>query len=295
MESPNEILTAGIDYFTVTAKLGQAETLYKPARAIFEALSDRFRAKTWKFYGYRGWIFSAHPVGHFAYGEANNDLMGAIVQASGNFAANNWDKFLGDASRFTRLDLMVDCKLEAPQTGLAKICYDWILKNGTHTRRYSLIQNNMKGETLYVGSRQSQQFGRMYDKSAETPNGDPPGSIWRYELELKDDAAKHVVSQIRQMGELYASLNSIIVRTVYDWFDQRNVPPVFGRKDGPMLNLKMTGYTRHESQRILWLKQQVAPTVRALLANNDREVLDVLGITDFYRLTRRKPVRNLDK
>lgn len=287
MESLNEISNVGVDYFTVTAKLGQVEQLYTPAQNIQRALSERYKPKPWRFFGYQGWIISAHPAGHFAYGEANNDLMGAIVQASGNFATNNWCRFVGDASRFTRLDLMVDCTLEFPQVDVAKTCYDWIQQHGPYKRRYSLILNSIAGQTLYVGSRSSTEFGRVYDKTAETTGNGQIGSVWRYEIELKETKAKLAVAQLIAMSDIVADLNRIIVTTVYDWFDKRNVPPIFHRRDGDALQLKLTGQTRNEDVKLLWLKKQVAPTVKRMLADNRREVLDMLGITDYFKLRKR--------
>ena len=282
------IETVAVDYFTVTEKLSRSKDLYDQVREINKTLDLTFKQRQWKFFGYDGFIYRGpNGKGHFAYGEASTEIMGTIVQASGYFAQRYVEEFLCCDARWARVDLCVDCQLEVPAPNLAMDYYTWAKENGGGKRTYSIIQNTMQGSTLYVGSRSSYDFGRVYDKGMEISRENEPGKVWRYEIELKQERAKAAVNSLMSYHSRNQNTSHAIAVTVYDWFDRRNVPPVFKRKDSEGLNLSVKLETPHETQKLLWLRKQVSPTVRELLSDNKREVLDALGITEFYRLRRK--------
>lgn len=291
-----EIDNVTIDYFTVTATNNNGGSLWIPASKIVETLGLSLQQKPWRFFGYQGLIFSHKNMGHFAYGEASMDIMGVIVQASGEYANRFIDNFMNDHTRWSRVDLTVDVMLKEPEPTYLNVTYDWIVKNGIKTRKYSLIQDAFGGTTLYVGSRQSEEFGRVYDKGAELGLELPLGSKWRYEIELKGQKAKVAIEKLKILGSTGRNRTGTIATTVNDWFVHRDVVPLFARDKAMGLDLRLQASTPNEDQKLLWLRKQVAPTVKEFLSSNRREVLDALGITEFYRLYRKPDsvVQNLD-
>ena len=281
-----ELRLVGVDYFTITCQLSNAEQVWKQAKRIAQDLDGALKQRQWRFFGYQGFVYSAGSSGHFAYGDSGSELQGAIVQASGEMAQRYVTTFFMDVARWSRIDLTVDCELKTPEPTLCLGYYDWIIANTGKSRRYSLIQSNLGGQTLYVGSRASEEFGRVYDKGAESGGGFPLGALWRYEVELKGDAAKSAASSLMSHTLRQSSTTHAIAVTVFDWFDRRNVPPRFSRRLSDGLDLKAVA-TNRGSDRLVWLRKQVSPTVRDMLASGDRRVLDALGVTEYYNLERK--------
>lgn len=282
----SEITRADVDYITVTARLSQTEGLYLAAREVARTLEYSFDAKPWRFFGYQGWIYNLAGSGHFAYGESTAEVKGSIVQASGSMAARSWYLFNCAGSRVTRLDLAVDAKPFEPQPDVALECYQWILDNNINARKYNLIQGNLGGQTLYVGARQSDAFGRLYDKSAQSGKGEL-GELWRYEVELKAGIAKKAFADLLSLTGGKSNIDGSICATVYDWFDRRQVPPIFRRNSVVPIGLKVVAEETSEERKVLWLKTQVSPTVRQLILSGNREVLSALGITEFFNLEKK--------
>lgn len=65
---------------------------------------------------------------------------------------------------------------------------------GGTARNISRIENAQGGQTIYVGSRQSERFVRLYDKAQET--GDTSKQWWRLEVETKGETARIIASAL---------------------------------------------------------------------------------------------------
>lgn len=277
-----------VDYFTITCSLSNAKPLWDKAKKAALDLEQTLQMRPWHFYGYNGFIYGNGSSGHFAYGEAKTDLQGVIVQASGDLAMRYVSGFFLDVTRWTRIDLAVTAELAQPEPTLCKGYYDWIVQNYGGPRQYSLIQNNKGGNTLYIGSRVSSEFGRVYDKGVELNNNEyAPGKLYRYEVELKRDKAKSAASSLMSHTLRQSNIVHPIAVTVYDWFCRKDIPPRFNRRDSEGLDLGMVASNRG-GDKLQWLQKQVSPTVRDMLASGDRRVLDALGITDYYTLQSRQ-------
>jgi DNA relaxase NicK len=289
MAIDNEIKKVGIDYFTLTIHSLKGREVWDKCRTIHKTLEGQYKERDWRFYGYHGFVFSSGSGGHFAYGDSHSEVMGTIVQASGLFAQRYVKEFFVTSARWTRLDLCVDVELSELAPDLAQNYYDWITDHtDSRQRKYSLVINNRGGSTLYVGSRQSDEFGRCYDKGVEENDGAIPGRLWRYEIELKREKAKQAALSIASYATREKTYSHPVAVTVYDWFCRRNVPPVYKRTDAEGLDLHVDALSKTDDARLIWLRKQVSPTVRELLMSDRREVLDALGITDYYKLDRKR-------
>jgi hypothetical protein len=101
--------------------------------------------------------------------------------------------------------------------------------------------------------------------------------LWRYEVEFKADRARKVLAQLIA-PEGKAGFPANICSTVWQWFNERDVPPLFD-SHGPTLALDLSAKVTSASQKLAWLSRGVRPTVKRLVsAGYEREVLHSLGI-----------------
>ena len=282
---------SNVDYITATAKYQEGTNdFYGLQRVVKGELADIFAiGKPWRFYGFHGW--RAIVAGHFAYGDDDRGNR-AIIQASGSMAARYWQSIAALADNVSRVDIEVDCELWEPDPDLPNAYYDYVERHSVKARKYTLIDATIGGKTLYVGSRSSDQFGRVYDKSAQSRNGKPPGSTWRYEIEFKSKLANEVSKRLLDLYNLKTleDFYSGIVGTVFDWFNTREVHPVFERSHESVGRIRVD--IDHSKGKIAWLRDQVSPTVRRLILSGEgMAAIEALGFLDWFDVSTQKIVR----
>jgi hypothetical protein len=170
-------------------------------------------------------------------------------------------------------------------------------------RRFTFIENTAGGQTLYVGSRASDQFGRLYDKGCESEENlcAPPGIIWRYEVEFKSYRAKKLAIQLAETARREETDVSEDIGTfVSQWFIGRNITPIWvGASDDMDWTCEIEAQITDDDASLRWLSIQVRPTVERLLDRKRAdEVFDALGITIISQAEldqRRIDARSLDK
>jgi len=117
-----------------------------------------------------------------------------LCRLSSHRANELWELCVG--MRATRLDLALDVLTE---NTFAEDLNCWsIVSSRASTFISTHEKNKSRGFTLYVGSRKSERFLRVYDKSVEG-NLDYPGVV-RFELELKGSLARRVFRMIEEYG-----------------------------------------------------------------------------------------------
>lgn len=282
-------MDSSVDYLTCSMKpTEQAQGLfYAMAMAIRQNPDfNQSEAKPWFFRGYKGFQLLSGNSGHFAYGEHSHQ--GFLVQMSGEYSSKFWLTFVSVADNTSRIDLKTDCELYEPNQNWAQICYHNLLDaSGQGGRSFTLLMGNRgRGQTLYVGSRKSDQFGRFYDKSAQM--GETAGRVWRYEVEFKKKRAKAVADIFAKIGneEDRDTLANRIAQEVYWWFDCRGVPPLFDWKGARASKIEVN----YDGQigKIDWIRKQVSPTVkRLIMAGRGEDVIDALGIRDYFSMPQR--------
>lgn len=111
----------------------------------------------------------------------------------------------------TRLDLARD--ITNQQISLDKIYQ--ALERGEYSgtsRKFAQIHSLNGGNTIYVGSRQSEKFIRIYDKASES---NLPHSLWfRFELELKGMVARACASVLATSDNWGAAFTEIVQHMV---------------------------------------------------------------------------------
>jgi hypothetical protein len=272
-----------IDWLTCTTKSeGARRALFSEAQCILEQAKDLGEPpKAWHFKGYQGL-----SVFGFRWGtRADSD----IAMLSAFDARMHWYTFASLAENVSRLDLAVTCELQYPFPNVAGVCYDWIMENlenpELRKRIYSLVRDTNGGQTLYVGSRASDQFGRLYDKARETQSDELNDKLWRYEVEFKGDRAKAVNARLLDRATipetvrvgvaemcLPACPTPEIIGTVYLWFDSRHVHPLFYRTSRRVAT-EIEARVTSDELSLLWLAHFVRPTVGRLMRRGREEAV----------------------
>jgi hypothetical protein len=265
-------VTAGVDWLTVRGiGFEDAHKLHLLSVKVLEENNVVLPAPRYaRLNRYEGW--RAGGLGYMV----NDDR--AILSLAGRLA----QKYLKQVAEIevvaTRIDLAVDVLLSY-QHSEAAYRYAQVLReeNRAGQRGYhsalSLITGSDGGSTLYVGKRAGRLFARLYDKGVQS-GAAPAGTLWRYEVEYKQDAARAVFSGLLEAERP----RDYILGRVRTHFDQRGVYPLFwqGAAPGP---LERDKEERTPLDRLNWLAAQVRPTVgRLRLAGYEVEVYNALGL-----------------
>jgi DNA relaxase NicK len=185
-----------------------------------------------------------------------------------------------DGSRLTRIDLAFDLH----DTGLSISEQYESLKRGNAkaaTSKANLIVGVTGGTTLYIGSRQSDKFLRIYDKAAEQ---EIPGDWVRVELEIKGDTAQALGKQISMASEYeLAAIAKGMLWSMVQFPDEiwqnlcsESSPVGFSISHKKSDNLKS------------WLADQVAPAVgNYILKGGDTNIIDQLDVMVWAFLNRK--------
>lgn len=232
----------------------------------------RQKYKEWRNKWYQG---ARYDDVFWGYSEAN----GFIFVASGQ-AANIYAPMAStSARRITRMDLQVTVLMDNPIEGYASDCYLRCLAGFEKERKYSLITNSDKGATLYVGSRMSDQYGRLYDKGVQAKLAEP-GLMWRFEVEFKkprSDSVAHEIMVLRETNGLDVGITAFL----HQWFIMRGVRPLFRTEDQPFV-VEVERKITADDRKLWWLRTQVRPTVEKLFAlGYGDEVQEALGLIPF--------------
>jgi hypothetical protein len=131
--------------------------------------------------------------------------------------------------------------------------------NGRHWDT-TLIRKNRKAETLYIGSRTSERYGRIYDKFKESGKLEYAGCV-RYEIELKGDVSRETWRQLTS-GE--TSIDWLLPRAVM-WFEEHGIVGVMhGYSTKKLATVKHDTPTADKA--VSWLFRQVSGTVARLVS-----------------------------
>lgn len=191
-----------------------------------------------------------------------NEKRGYILIASSDRANMLWPEIQAGPKRITRLDLCVDIVLPACRP-LARESFALNSDNAEKgNRKYTLWGGNDGGSTLYVGSRQSSQYGRLYDKGVESGLAEP-GLYWRFEVEFKKPLSMAMADNLT--GLRGRSLDTEITNQVATWFVDRNVLCAENIARGQARPVMAMQRQTTVDRKLAWLRTQVSPTVRMLM------------------------------
>ena len=265
-----KLFEAGVDYITVTcAELLHIDRARRLALSLAEwELAANMLGRPFNANGYQGF-----KVGSLQYGERDD---GSMLRLSGDLAAKFWQRAYDVADNVTRIDLQCTYKVtEAPAVVVGRHYKELCRKKAKLKRgpEVSRIQKKSGGYTVYSGVRQSDRWGRCYDKEAQSKLPRYLGCV-RYEEQFGNERALKVATGIRRTS---LSMNDIAVE-VLRFFSERGAGV---RSLQEQLDLAATAVdsslckrTSDITRKYQWLEKCVRPTLRMLAARGELELIE---------------------
>jgi len=204
---------ASVDWITLTATdAGRGSDLWAIGeRLLREDDGVGNRPLPWQMKGYRGW--------HSPHVRMGSRPGGVLLSLSSQKSGDNWRDAFAAAENCSRLDLAVDVRSDPPVHAIALDIYRQMghrpLRNGRPSSS-RLILGSDGGSTVYIGSRQSDFFGRVYDKGVEQQTH-RRSEWWRWELEVKGRSAKVLAHQVSSVDVESVAIGCIVA----GWFRRR--------------------------------------------------------------------------
>lgn len=281
--SAMEVVSSGVDWLTATAPSdGRDVGLLRFANDLIDGqvnLGEKVRP--WQWMGYSG-----HQSGQVAYGTRKD---GTILRLSGDVAHSEWEHAVKRAQTVTRLDFEVTCRYDPPNPTIATKALRQLMRWRQGRQRapqVSQVQVNGETQSIYLGSRTSERYARLYDKHRETRDPRFAG-CWRYEVENKGsygaNLARVLLAEPRWRGAIRDH--------VFQHFKRRGHIPDFSPKvDKPVLLATRQAVDR--ARRLKWLQDQVQGVIAGLVSQGQRrEVYEALGLAGWevdYLITQRE-------
>ena len=145
---------------------------------------------------------------------SSSDIQGVYIQYSGK-VLNSLSTDALEIIKFHRLQgyksSRIDLAIDAHDSGLSiDSLYQAFKREETETKakNASIIENTQGGKTLYIGSRQSEAFVRIYDKAKEQ---NQTGDWKRIEIELKGYKAQEATNMCIASNNLSKLITSIVL------------------------------------------------------------------------------------
>ncbi len=272
----------GIDYLTTTWKDEIRDTALLNTRTVIEWAERQYgkrglgsTPKPWAWNGYAGW-----QCGQLNVGERYD---GTILKLSG-VMAHKWVKAgLPVGHNMSRCDIALTVWGVSEQSHEIALHSEQgdVYRKSLRSRPFKmrLVDGKGDGDTLYLGSRSSELFTRIYDKEREQPDNEDYKTSLRYECECKERTALDSYQRCVSGGYSPTSCLAVLVgllarRGIYPMGIGSTAVVVIPPSNLPESNLEAT---------LAWLEKGVSPTVRRLIREGyEEEVLNALGLGRYF-------------
>lgn len=265
---------AGIDYLTFTINEGNEDYVkcIRAATRLQEVCvrgGNTLRPNT--VLGYEGSI-----CGTVFVGIREGDCM---VRISGAMAHEAYKPFKSLDIKPTRLDLQVtvwydDNPAEIIRKYAEIAIADANVADVRTKRTIRKVESNDGGFTLYIGSRTSDYFARLYDKHKESKDATYLYAL-RFEVEIKGKRAQQAFNALSSRSR---DISPQVLSFVAEWYAARGVHVPFLFKAGKMELSPINREKSDTARRLAWLRGQVRGTIlelRKVIDTND--ILEALG------------------
>ncbi len=232
--------------------------------------------------GNRPKSFSNSGYSGIALGNATLGYRGdsAWVELRSDGADRLWRSDWYDLAHCTRLDARIDLLVKSPVQYLGDCImrgYEWYTANTKKNGRWKVPSYTRKGrgETVYIGSRESDYFIRLYNKSVESGWNHPDGDIWRIEIQWNNPIANEVSHGIRRMGYTDRKLHGVVTQ----WCERAGV--LSGNRYGykSLVQFEAPRIDTDSERSLSWLSRSVRGTVKRLTADGQYDKVEkALGL-----------------
>lgn len=249
------VVGASVDWISMSshAPSGVAALLrYRDVRS--EELRDAgWTVKPWGGHGYAGVQFEQI---RFA-----SNRSSVLLQLSGERASRDWRGAVAHATNVSRLDLATTARPDPGASAVARDSYHAATAVANRAGRpiaYTLLTASDGADTLYVGKRASDQFGRLYNKGLQSKEAVWEG-CWRYEVEFKRAMAKETAKALLAAPDEKLAVEG----TCHRWFSARRVTPCY--RPGSVVDPVTAPSAVADDERWLaWVRRCVQPRAREL-------------------------------
>lgn len=265
----DELCDIACDYLTsLSTEFDSTNEHHKLATAMFRVEADCGNdIKPWGMSGFKGW-----KCGHVELGKRDHLFM---CRLSGRAAANGWKRMVHVCDRVTRIDVQATIKTGCGPTDRIEFHRREALRfcekhDDVPIARW--IRDNRDGYTLYLGSRESNVFGRIYDKYAREKLDHFLGCV-RYEVQFNSRLATSIAFVLERMDSPKPGMAGYISQ----FLEARGVtPPAL---DASQLTPCVPRVRTDADRKLAWIKESVRPSVLSLIAlGRGQEVLEALGL-----------------
>lgn len=207
----------------------------------------------------------------------------AWVELRSSGAERLWAYEWYDYAHCTRVDLRVDVVVvgDYPLLGESLVKgYEYLASTYKRNGGWKLPSYVRKGlgETVYIGSRESSHFCRVYNKTVEGGYKSDLGDVWRFEWQFNNPLANEVSHGLRGRNDSGRGAFD----TVMEYNKDNGLPTSFGFNPEYLGRFHATRVDTDNQRSHEWLKRTVAPTIRRLTREGEyakvEQSLGLLGL-----------------
>lgn len=269
-----QLIHTGIDWITATTTTtdGRERYDYFGRKWLEEEARSGNDCVEWMGHGYSGL-----RCGSVQYGRYNDS---SLLRVTGLDADVKARPVIAFSTNVSRLDFQSTVRMVQPHETLAsKFERKARSFKGKHKKAFEveLRRNDLRGQTLYLGRRQSERFIRIYNKHAESKHPFYE-RCWRAEVQYSGALAK-----LRAAQFLDSPADSLLCHeTVRLELARRGIPWAhLPKRSRHVLKGVPNTVPTTDERRLQWLRSQVRPTIEVLLDHGRlSEVLSALSLDE---------------
>lgn len=269
LQSPCEIVSSGVDWITATANASDTKQMQD---ALSMSEFERARDRGEKIVPVTRLGYVGYAADNYFHGHNEN---GRIIIATGTRASELFRSVVQVSDNVSRLDVQVTADFGNDKLHVAKQSYDALASRtpaDVRVRNCTLLLNQPEGETLNVGKRKSDFYGRIYDKGAEACCA-PALTLWRWELEVKRRAANRIAAYLRDSHSDKIASREV----VFSYFNRRGLLPPWKPSQASGTPEWTAPDNGHNT--LLWFRDTLSKTIRKQIELHGRaKVMDALGL-----------------
>lgn len=256
------ILAAGPDWFAATVAAERADYMHVRNR-WYDVFRNELAYAEYQEGAYR-LGYDGNQAGKVFIGDRTD---GTMIQVTSQGAYRHWVDLSQSGGRCSRLDLQVTTIVPDPDDDLV---HKYITQAASgnerlpsgRKRKIRHNQDSDGGWSVYIGSRQSDALGVVYNKHAESADEYPAGAV-RFEVRLMGQRADEAVRAIAQQ---MLPIEDYTQAFIWDFFTKRGVvlpfKPFYTVDSSWREVVELTPL----DAKLNWLYNQVAPSVREVVA-----------------------------